>query len=98
GKKIRIRTPVIPGFNDSVDNLKAEAAFLIKNRILRIDLLPFHLTGSFKYNTLNKIYDYLDFREPLREEMQMHLNLFKKLGREIGLSGTVGGTDIPADD
>ena len=98
GKKIRIRTPIIPGYNDSLENLRKEAAFLMEHRILRVDLLPFHLFGSFKYDKLNKLYEYMDVREPNKEEMLTHLKLFQVVGKAVGLTGTVGGTDIPEDD
>lgn len=98
GKKIRIRTPVIPGYNDSLENLRKEAAFLMEHRILRVDLLPFHLTGSFKYDKLNKLYQYMNCREPTKAEMLGHLKLFQVVGKAVGLTGTVGGTDIPEDD
>ena len=98
GKKIRIRTPIIPGFNDSVDNLRKQAAFMIAHKVYRIDLLPFHLFGEFKYKRLNKLYKYMDCREPNMDEMKKHFTLFEEEGKDVGLTGTIGGTDIPADD
>ena len=48
-----IRTPVIPGLNDNEEEIKALAKFTssLKN-IQKLELLPFHSMGSFKYTNL----------------------------------------------
>lgn len=58
GKDVRIRIPLIPGFNTdpaSVDALRADLADL---GIRRVWLLPFHRLGSGKYETLGLEYPY----------------------------------------
>lgn len=92
GKKIRIRLPLIPGFNDSEENLRKTAEFMVANNIKYIDLLPFHLTGEFKYGKLGKEYKCAAIREPSAEEMAKHMALFES----YGLGGTIGGSDIEA--
>lgn len=90
GKKIRIRLPVIPGFNDSEINLRKTAEFMVLNNLEYIDLLPFHSTGSYKYEQLDREYECLATREPSSDEMVEHMNLFKG----YGLNGTIGGADV----
>jgi pyruvate formate lyase activating enzyme len=48
-----IRTPVIPGLNDNEEEIKALAKFTssLKN-MQKLELLPFHSMGSFKYTNL----------------------------------------------
>jgi pyruvate formate lyase activating enzyme len=48
-----IRTPVIPGLNDNEEEIKALAKFTssLKN-MEKLELLPFHSMGSFKYTNL----------------------------------------------
>ena len=58
GKEVRVRIPLIPGFNtdsDSIDALRTDLADL---GIRRVELLPFHRLGSGKYETLGLEYPY----------------------------------------
>jgi pyruvate formate lyase activating enzyme len=90
GKKIRVRLPLIPGFNDSEENLKETAKFMKEHHIRYIDLLPFHATGGFKYDRLGMEYAYAEHRTPSSEEMSEYMALFER----VGVGGTIGGTDI----
>lgn len=54
---ITIRIPVIPGYNDSVENIEATAEFARKLKNLnKIELLPYHSLGEHKYTWLGKQY------------------------------------------
>ena len=54
-KPMRIRIPLIPGFNDSVEVVGEIAAF-VRNELngLDIDLLPYNRMGEVKYDFLDK--------------------------------------------
>ncbi|MEE1086626.1 MAG: glycyl-radical enzyme activating protein [Schaedlerella sp.] len=56
-KDLTIRIPLIPGFNDTDENLIQSAEFA-KGLGVRIDLLPFHNYGTSKYNALGMNYEY----------------------------------------
>jgi len=90
GKKIRIRLPLIPGFNDSEENLRKTAEFMLANNLKYIDLMAFHLTGEYKYRMLGKEYECADIKEPTAAEMAKHKALFES----YGIGGTIGGSDI----
>jgi len=90
GKKIRIRLPIIPDYNDDEVNLKATAEFMVNNNIKYIDLLAYHTIGEGKYEKLGKVYTIAGTRTPSPEEMDAHRALFDS----FGLLGTIGGTDI----
>jgi len=90
GKKIRIRLPLIPGFNDSEENLRKTAEFMVANNLKYIDLLAFHLAGEYKYGKLGKRFECSTIKEPTAEEMAKHKALFESY--DIG--GTIGGSDI----
>ncbi len=90
GKKIRIRLPLIPGFNDSEENLRKTAEFMVANDLKHIDLMAFHLTGEYKYRMLGKIYECSEIIEPTPMEMANHQALFESYGIET----TIGGSDI----
>ncbi|NOY07391.1 MAG: glycyl-radical enzyme activating protein [Spirochaetes bacterium] len=53
-----IRIPLIPGVNDSKDNME-NTAFLVKDaeNLLEIDLLPYNKSSGAKYKYLNKEYN-----------------------------------------
>lgn len=90
GKAIWIRIPVIPGWNDTVQEMEAmakrlrELADISGCRIERIQLLPFHRFGREKYQQLG--WDYLaeNLTPPSEEKMQEFLALFRK--RELWIT------------
>ena len=57
GKNIRFRMPLIPGFNDSLDDVKAVAVFIREELGLdpaeRLELLAYNTLGEEKYNRLD---------------------------------------------
>ena len=55
-KKITVRTPVIPGFNDSNEDLKKIETFLIELPIVKWEKLPYHTYGVGKYKMLGRKY------------------------------------------
>lgn len=60
--KIRVRTPVIPGFNDTVEDIAAVIGFVksLPGEKCEYEALPFHRMGQPKYANLGKTYDYAD--------------------------------------
>ncbi len=67
GKAVLPRIPVIPGFNDSLEDAAGFAAALHKVGAAGAQLLPFHQFGENKYKLLGKKYVY-DNTPPLRQE------------------------------
>ncbi len=53
---ILVRTPVVPGFNDSEEDIQAIVDFLKGRPNVRYELLPYHRLGQQKYNYLGKEY------------------------------------------
>ena len=71
-----IRMPVIPGVNDSTDNAYALASLLKgDDRLLSLELLPYHKTAGAKYSAVGKTYSPLFdvTREPV-----IHGDIFEK--------------------
>ena len=68
---IEIRMPMIPGLNDSEDNLSAASQFLseMKN-IERIKLLPYHRLGEGKYERLDMEYKMKNIEPPDKARME----------------------------
>lgn len=82
-----VRIPIIPGVNDSYDNLESAKDFLSKIHIKQINLLPYHKIGMDKYNRVDMEYKMIETKEPSKESMEE----FKKSFEEIGVKIKIGG-------
>lgn len=68
---VLVRTPVIPGFNDTEDDIRAILDFLPKREGLRHELLPYHRMGQPKYAYLGRRYE--------MEGVSLDKGVFKRL-------------------
>lgn len=78
GGNMCIRVPVIPGMNDSVENLEKTAAFAREIGARDIELLAFHKMGSAKYANLGGTYPMEDAQPQTEEEMKRLKLMVKK--------------------
>jgi len=67
GKRVWIRVPVIPNYNDSEEHMNNLAKFLSKMPIEKVSLLGYHKWGKGKYEALGRSYP-VEELSPLREE------------------------------
>lgn len=73
GNEICVRTPVVPGWNDSDENIRATAEFIGKlGSVGKYELLAYHKLGVNKYKILDRPYTLDDVQEPGKEHM-LHL-------------------------
>jgi len=56
GKEMIIRVPLMPGINDSKENINALGIFMSQSSLKRVDLLPYHRLGVKKYERLGMEY------------------------------------------
>lgn len=72
------RIPIIPHFNDSLDDAKGITHLLKSIGLRKVQLLPFHQFGERKYELLNKKYAYKNIKalhpEDLKDYQQVFLN------------------------
>ncbi len=54
GLPVHARTPVIPGFNDTPEQIRAIAAFVAQFPNVTYELLPYHRLGTQKYQFLGR--------------------------------------------
>lgn len=66
---LTLRTPVIPGFNDSEETVAAMAAFAGSLPNAGYELLPYHRLGESKYVKLGKEYSFKGISSPSEEQM-----------------------------
>ena len=65
-----VRTPIIPGVNDTPEEVKAIAEFAAQlPNLLYYELLPFHPMARGKYHSLDLDYSAQDLKMPKREQM-----------------------------
>lgn len=88
GTPIILRMPVIPGINDSDENLEALADLARRTKnVTCVHLLPYHKLGVGKYESLGLKYPLSDLHEPSREYMVRVLDKMKRPGMCIKIMG-----------
>lgn len=84
-----IRVPVVPTFNDSVEEIASIAEFADKlPGVEKIHLLPYHRLGQDKYDRLGREYTMRDILPPTDEHMQMLKKTVESVSR---LKCQIGG-------
>lgn len=76
GKKILIRIPVIPDFNNSLEDAFGFVKLLKELGITEVQLLPFHQYGEKKYKMLGKDYYYTDTPALHEEDLKEFADIF----------------------
>ncbi|MDO5146306.1 MAG: glycyl-radical enzyme activating protein [Eubacteriales bacterium] len=76
GKEVLPRIPVIPDFNDSLEDAVSFAKTLRSIGASRCQLLPFHQFGENKYHLLDQKYAYEDVPSLHREDLEEYLQCF----------------------
>ncbi len=87
GKQVRIRCPIIPGFNYSAEFIKKVVNVALENGVKQIDLLPFHQMGSYKYKSLNKPYAFKEEKALERDAVIPYAEFI----RANGIKCLIGG-------
>lgn len=88
GTELIIRTPVVPTFNDTAEEIRAISRFAASlPGVKEHHLLPYHRLGQDKYAGLNRKYALKDIEPPTRERMEYLLSV----AEESGLKCQIGG-------
>lgn len=86
-RRLIIRTPVIPTFNDTEAEIRDIAEFARSIGAREMHLLPYHRIGSDKYAGLGRTYQMSHISVPDKEHMQRLLQVVL----DAGLIGSIGG-------
>ena len=88
GGNIFIRIPLIPGVNDSREQLQSFISF-IKNvkGILQVNILPYHNISQEKYNRLKREYQCDYIKEPTAKELDEIKAIFESAGFKTVIGG-----------
>ena len=87
-KALIIRTPVIPTFNDTREEIAEIAKFACSlEGVTEMHLLPYHRIGSDKYAGLGRKYEMAHISPPSKE----HMNELCQVVKSYGLKCLIGG-------
>lgn len=90
GSKINIRIPIIGGVNDTDEEIAGVINWLKDENIKveQINLLPYHNTGSSKYDRIGKKYEGQEFKVPSKSKMEeIKINFIKNGFNNIFIGG-----------
>jgi pyruvate formate lyase activating enzyme len=91
GKDLIVRIPVIPGVNDSMDNIRAAMDFVAGlPTVRRVDVLPYHRFGEGKYEALGITYPLEGALPPDAEFLSDVMKVVSSYGVEALLEGFRG--------
>jgi pyruvate formate lyase activating enzyme len=78
-----VRTPIVPGVNDTEEDVAAIAAFAAGlPNLLYYELLPFHPLARGKYDSLDMAYSARELESPAREQMDALTEVARRCGVE----------------
>jgi len=85
-RDVIIRIPVVPGCNDTAENIGQTARFIAGLGFSHAELIPYHRLGVSKYAQYGRVYP-LAGCQPVPQE---HLDELRKIVRESGLTEMAG--------
>lgn len=83
------RVPIIPGCNDSLENIEATAKFIATelDPSIKVHLLPYHRLGETKYERLERVEQLI----PVEPPDEAHLAGLQQVFESFGLTTQIGG-------
>lgn len=85
---IVIRVPIVPGMNDSVENIRETARFVRDLACVeRVELLPYHRLGVHSYAASGKEYRLEEIEPPSVERMKALAELIRSEGLPVRIGG-----------
>jgi pyruvate formate lyase activating enzyme len=78
--RLVIRVPILTGYNDTAENLRATAAFIASLKLKEVNLLPFHRLGESKYEHLGLEYEFAQVPTPSKAAMRSCQRFFETAG------------------
>ena len=83
-RPVWVRYVVVPGWTDTVDEAKRMAEFVGSlGNVQRVDVLPFHQMGRFKWEKLGMDYKMKDAQPPSRETVDKIIAVFREAGLDV---------------
>jgi pyruvate formate lyase activating enzyme len=78
-KEVWVRHVVVPGFTEDYTEIEKMAKYLSKYTVIkRIEILPFHKMGEYKWQELGLEYELLNTPEPTKKSIEKIRDIFVK--------------------
>lgn len=85
-KKVWVRYVLVPGYSDDEYDLHEWAKFVSQfKNIVRVDILPFHQMGGYKWEEVGKEYKLKETPTPTREQVKKAEEIFISYGLNVGV-------------
>ncbi len=79
-----IRFVLVPGWSDNMDEIRRLADFAAGlGNVQRIDVLPFHQMGKYKWDKIGMDYKVRDTKPPSREQVDQVIQCFQAAGLNV---------------
>jgi len=79
GKEVWIRHVVVPGITENYDDIEEMGKYLSRYKVIsRVEILPFHKMGEYKWKELNLKYELEDTQPPEKESVEKIKNILRK--------------------
>ncbi|MBC8329093.1 MAG: glycyl-radical enzyme activating protein [Planctomycetes bacterium] len=86
--RIHLRIPIVPGWNDDAENLEASADLAAElPGLRRVDLLPYHATGRYKFRRLGLDAPLAGLEPPSPARMESLALPFRRRGLTVTTQG-----------
>lgn len=83
-KRVWIRHVLVPGFTLNTSKLNTLAEFISQfSCVEKVELLPFHKMGEYKYKELEYMYSLYDVNEPTELEFKKAVRIFRLHGLQV---------------
>ena len=80
-RPVWVRFVLVPGWTDDLAEVKRLAAFIAPlSNVKRVDVLPFHQLGQFKWDQLGMKYDLRDVQPPSQRKVDEVVACFREAG------------------
>ncbi len=88
GADVLFRQPLVPGVNDSIENIEATARFLasLGKNAGRLQIMPFHRMGQSKYKALDMLYTMEGFSAADDEKVEAARMAYVQRGIDCSIS------------
>lgn len=86
-KPFWIRHVIVPGYTDDSESVRGTAEFISTlPGVERVELIPYHELGKFKWEALGQKYPLEGVKPPSRESMQMLEQIFAGFGLPVSVA------------
>jgi pyruvate formate lyase activating enzyme len=87
GGAVTVRIPVLPGINDTDDDIRQFARYLEKLPASEVELLPYHHIGAGKYKRLGLTYRLGDAPQPTAADLARFRDALVRAGLNVRVRG-----------